>query len=102
MDRQTETGQNRNIGYENQLPVGTISLRHLGVALCSANMSCVGEGGCTSPVDVHRPEHIPQDFCTCTSTGPPALRIPKAHQGRNNSQSGRCLDFWETQSSSGG
>ena len=42
MDRQTETGQNRNIGYGNQLSVATISLRHLEVALCSTHINCVG------------------------------------------------------------
>lgn len=42
MDRQTETGQNRNMGYENQL-VKNI-LRQVDVVLCSTNMNCGGEG----------------------------------------------------------
>lgn len=54
MDRQTETGQNRNIGYENQLSDATISLRQVRVVLCSTDINCVGEGGCTSPVDVQK------------------------------------------------
>lgn len=66
MDRQTETGQNRNMGYENQLSVATISLRHLEVALCSTDMNCVGKGRCTSPVDAHKNLFcVYVDFCTC-------------------------------------
>lgn len=49
MDRQTETGQNRNMGYESQLSLAIISLIHLGVALCSTNMDSVGMDRC--PVD---------------------------------------------------
>lgn len=54
MDRQTETGQNRNIGYENQLSIATVSLTQLGVVLCSTDMNCVGEEGCTSPLDIQK------------------------------------------------
>lgn len=43
MDRQTETGQNRNIGYENQRSKSTISLSQLRVALYSTAINCVGQ-----------------------------------------------------------
>jgi len=46
MDRQTqtETGQKRNVGYENQLLVAIISLNYLEVEISSTSTNFVKEG----------------------------------------------------------
>jgi len=67
---------------KNQLSVATTSLRHQDVKLCGTDTNLEREGGCTSPVDGHKPllsEYIPSYFHTCTSTGLAALGFPKAH-----------------------
>lgn len=74
MDRQTETGQNRNIGYKNQMrqcPSDT------GGAVHTAT-NCVGERGCANPVD--SPSLTSLDTGRYVSTGPSALRFPETVQ----------------------
>lgn len=78
MDRQTETGQNRNIGYKNQLrqcPSDTGGAVHTAI-------HCVVERRCTNPVDFPSLDTGHDVWYMRVSTGPSALRFPETVQER--------------------
>lgn len=75
----TETGQNRNIGYKNQMrqcPSDTGGAVH-------TTINYVGERGCTNPVDSPSLTILDTGHYvsyTRVSTGPSALRFPETVQ----------------------